>query len=84
LLQWSGDGRAIFLRGSADAELKIYRLDLRTGTRRLWKDLTPPYAAGIIDIGTDPGQVRMTPDGRSYVYTLWTAPGELYMAEGLK
>ena len=84
LLQWSGDGRAIFLRGSADAELKIYRLDLRTGVRRLWKDLTPSYAAGIIDIGTDPGQVRMTPDGHSYVYTLWTALGELYMAEGLK
>ncbi len=84
LLQWSGDDRAIFVRASADAELKIYRLDLRTGTRRLWKDLTPPYAAGIIDIGTDPGQVRMTPDGRSYVYTLWTALGELYTAEGLK
>jgi eukaryotic-like serine/threonine-protein kinase len=84
LLQWSGDGRAIFLRGSADAELKIYRLDLRTGARQLWKDLTPPYAAGIIDIGTDPGQVRMTPDGRSYVYTFWTALGELYVAEGLK
>lgn len=83
LLQWSGDGRAIFLRGSADAELKIYRLDLRTGTRRLWKDLTPE-AAGIIDIGTDPGQVRITPDGSSYVYTFWTALGELYIAEGLK
>jgi eukaryotic-like serine/threonine-protein kinase len=84
LLQWSGDGRAIFLRGSADAELKIYRLDIRTSTRRLWKDLTPPFAAGIIDIGSDPGQVRITPDGQSYVYTLWTAPGELYVAEGLK
>src|SRR4030095_2989566 len=60
LLQWRGDGRAIFRRGSEDAELKISRLDLRTGTRRLWKDLTPPYAAGIIDFGTDPGQVRMT------------------------
>jgi len=84
LLQWSGDGHAIFVRGPADAQLKIYRLDLRTGTRRLWKDLTPPYAAGIIDIGTDPGQVRITPDGQWYVYTLWTAVGELYMAEGLK
>jgi len=81
LLQWSRD--AIFLRGGADAELKIFRLDLRTGLRKLFKDLTPRDAAGIIDIGSDPGQVRITPDGQSYVYTLWTAVGELYVVEGL-
>src|SRR5262249_49465203 len=51
LLQWSADGRSIFLRSTGDAELKIYRLDIRTGTRRLWKELTPPSAAGVIDIG---------------------------------
>ncbi len=84
LLQWSRDGRAIFLRGPGDSELKIYRLDIRTGIRRLWKELTPPYAAGVIDMGTDPGQVRITPDGHSYIYTFWTALGELYIAEGLK
>jgi hypothetical protein len=38
----------------------------------------------MIGIGIDPGQVRITPDGQSYVYTFWTAPGELYLAEGLK
>jgi Tol biopolymer transport system component len=84
LLQWSGDGRSIFLRGAGDTELRIYRLDIRTGSRRLWKNLKPPYAAGMIGIGIDPGQVRITPDGQSYVYTFWTAPGELYLAEGLK
>jgi len=83
LLQWSGDGRAIFLRDPGDTELKIYRLDLRTGTRKLWKELTPPYAAGLIGIGADPGQVRITPDGQSYVYTFWTAEAALYLAEGL-
>jgi serine/threonine protein kinase/Tol biopolymer transport system component len=85
LLQWSGDGRAIFLRGPGDAELKIYRLDLKTGTRQLWKKPTPPYAAGLFVIGTDdPGQVRITPDGQSYVYTFFTGSNELYLAEGLK
>src|SRR5262249_34460211 len=84
LLQWSADGHAIFLRAAGDTELKIYRLDLKTGTRQLWKDLTPSNVAGLIGIGTDPGQVRITPDGQTYVYTYWTAQGELYMAEGLK
>jgi Tol biopolymer transport system component len=83
LLQWSGDGHAIFLRDPGDAELKIYRLDLRTGTRKLWKELTPPYAAGLIGIGADPGQVRITPDGQSYVYTFWIDEAALYLAEGL-
>src|SRR5262245_8940396 len=82
-LQWSGDGHAIFLRDPGDTKLKIYRLDLRTGTRKLWKELTPPYAAGLIGIGADPGQVRITPDGQSYVYTFWTDESALYMAEGL-
>ena len=84
LLQWSNDGGAIFLRGPGDTELNIYRLDIKTGTRQLWKQLTPPYPAGLIGIGADPGQVRITPDGQAYVYTFWTAPGELYLAEGLK
>ncbi len=64
--------------------MKIYRLDIRTGTRRRWKELTPPYAAGIIGMGTDPGQVRITPDGQSYGYNFWTAPGELDLGERLK
>jgi serine/threonine protein kinase/Tol biopolymer transport system component len=84
LLQWSNDGGAIFLRGPGDTELNIYRLDIKTGTRQLWKQLTPPYPAGLIGIGADPGQVRITPDGQAYVYTFWTAPGELYLAERLK
>jgi len=84
LLQWSSDGRAIFLRGLDSKELKIYRLDLRNGTKTLWKDLTPPNPAGLMSIGENPGQVRISPDGKSYVYTVWTSLGELYMVDGLR
>lgn len=83
LLQWSRDG-AIFLRAPDDMKLSIYKLDLKTGTRTLWKQLTPPYPAGLIGIGADPGEIRMTPDGQSYAYTFWTALNELYVIEGLK
>ena len=84
LLQWSSDSRAIFLRGPEEMEVKIYRLDLQTGVKRLWKQLTPPYPTGLIGIGADSGQVRITPDGQSYAYTFWFFPSELYVAEGLK
>ena len=84
LLQWSSDGRAIFLRDSDDTRLSIYKLDLKTGTRTLWKQLSPPYPAGLVGIGADPGEIRITPDGQSYVYTFWTGLAELYLIEGLK
>jgi hypothetical protein len=83
-LQWSADGRELFVREAGNLTLRIDRLDLATGARRLWKELTPPDPTALIDIGSDPGQVRVTPDGKSYAYTHWTFDGELYLAEGLK
>ena len=84
LLQWSADGRSLFLRGAGDLLLKIYKLEIASGRRELWKELTPPDPAGLIDIGSSIGEVRITPDGKFYVYTTWTMPGELYIVEGLK
>ena len=45
-----------------------------------------PSTPGAINLisGQTNGAVRITPDGKSYVYTYWTNPGELYLAEGLK
>ncbi len=84
LLQWSGDGRVLFVRGAGDLILKILKLDLSSGRRQLWKELTPPDPAAVIGLATDPNQVRLTPDGKSYVYTSWTFPSELYLVQGLK
>jgi eukaryotic-like serine/threonine-protein kinase len=83
-LQWSADGRFLYVREAGNLALRIYRLDVTTGARQLWKALVPPDPAVLIDIGSDPGQVRITPDGTSYAYTYWTFDGELYLAEGLK
>ena len=84
LLQWSGDGRSLFIREAGNLVLRIHRLDVATGDRRIWKELVPPDPTVVIDIGSDPGQVRMTADGKSYAYTYWTFEGELYLAQGLK
>jgi Tol biopolymer transport system component len=84
LLQWSSDGRSLLVREAGNLVLRIHRLDLTNGDRRLWKELVPPDPTVLIDIGSDPGQVRITPDGKSYAYTYWTFDGELYLAQGLK
>jgi hypothetical protein len=83
-LQWSADGRDLFVREADNLALRIFRLDLSTGARRFWKELVPPDPTVLIDIGSDPGQIRLTPDGKSYAYTYWTFEGDLYLAEGLK
>ena len=44
----------------------------------------PPNPTVVTGIGSDPGQVRITPDGKSYAYTYWTFEGELYLARGIK
>jgi serine/threonine protein kinase/Tol biopolymer transport system component len=83
-LQWSADGRALYIREAGNLVLRIHRLDLATGARQLWKELVPPDPTVLIDIGSDPGQIRISPDGKSYAYTYWTFEGELYLAQGLQ
>ena len=62
-LQWSADGRFLYVREAGNLVLRIYKLDLTTGNRQFWKESGPPDPSVLIDIGSDPGQVRMTPDG---------------------
>jgi hypothetical protein len=82
-LQWSADG-ALFTREPGNLVLRIDKLDLTSGSRQFWKELVSSDPAVLIDIGSDPGQIRITPDGKSYAYTYWTFEGELYLAQGLQ
>jgi dipeptidyl aminopeptidase/acylaminoacyl peptidase len=84
LLQWSVDGRFLFVREAGNLVLRVHKLDLAGGRRQFWREFVPPDPTVVVDIGSDPGQIRITPDGRSYAYTYWTFEGELYVAEGLK
>ena len=59
------------------------RLDLASGSRKLLKKIVPD-PVGMIGLEVKPGGIKITPDGKSYVYTYWTALGELFLMEGLK
>jgi serine/threonine protein kinase len=84
LIQWSADGRFLYVKGSNQSYLELFRIDLINGTRQPWKKLEVPDKVGFVGIQNGPGAIRITPDGKSYVYTSWQALGELYIAEGLK
>jgi serine/threonine protein kinase len=80
LLRWSADGRALLLWRSSDSPLWIFRLDLATGEKTLFREIRFPDPAGIYTTTT----LVMTPDGGSYVYSYGRMLSTLYLVEGLK
>jgi len=84
LVQWGSDGNTLYIRGTEENPLTLYRLDLQTGKRALWKQLHPAEEAGFLEFGQGPRSgVRVTPDGRRLVYSYWTRQADLYLGEGL-
>ncbi len=81
-LRFDGTGSHLFVRidGGAEPSARIARLDLRTGKQEPWLEIRPPDVAGVLSIFV----VYLTPDGRSYVYSLPRRLSSLYLVEGLR
>jgi Tol biopolymer transport system component/predicted Ser/Thr protein kinase len=79
-VSWSQDGRAVFLSRTGEIPAKIYKLELATGKKSVWKQIVPVDATGVSTIGP----VLMTPDGKTYAYGFHRTLGDLYLVEGLK
>ncbi len=73
-------GRYIFGALRQEIPLKVYRFDLETGEKQLWKELAPTDRAGVYNLG----QLSLTPDARWYVYSYVRDLSDLYIVEGLK
>ena len=78
-ISWSQDGRSIFVYQPGDVPAKVFRLDLSSGKKTLWKQLVPGDSAGVATI--DP--ILVTPDGKTFVYGFHRTLADLYMVEGL-
>jgi len=79
-INWSQDNRSIYLYRAGEVPAKVYRLELATGKRTVWKQIAPLDPTGVSTIGP----IRMTPDGKTYVYGFHRTVGDLYLVEGLK
>jgi Tol biopolymer transport system component len=77
LVQWSADGKAIYVRGGEEQPLTLYRVVLGTGRRERFRELAPPDLTGFLEYGTGPRGVRLTPDGRFHAYTFFTDSNRL-------
>ena len=59
---------------------QVTRVDVASGRREAWKQLTPLDPAGVFSI--DP--VRLSADGKSYVYSYRRLLSELFLVDGLR
>ncbi len=78
-LQWSADGRSLFIGRGGTTSATIYRFDLASGKRQLWKALTPAVRSGLLSVVP----AVVTRSGNAYAYFYATTLSDLYLAKGL-
>ena len=78
-LRFSEDGRSLFV-WKRDLPARVYRVDLETGIRELWKELMPVDPGGVERISN----VVVTPDAKSYAYTFSRLLSDLFVVEGVE
>ncbi|HSE41582.1 MAG TPA: hypothetical protein VLH08_12545, partial [Acidobacteriota bacterium] len=79
-LEWTSDGRGVFVARIQRIPIEIWQVELDSGKRTLFKEITPPDPSGIAG-GLN---VLITPDGKSYAYTYRRVLSDLYLAPGLE
>ncbi len=79
-IRWAADGRSLYVHRPGDLPARVYRLDLASGQRTLWRQLMPSDSAGVRSINP----IVMTPDGKTYVYGYHRILSDLYLVEGVK
>jgi len=79
-INFSSDGHSIYLYRTGEVPGKVYRVDLTSGKKSVWKEIAPLDPTGVSTIGP----ILITPDGKTYAYGFHRTVGDLYLVEGLK
>jgi Tol biopolymer transport system component len=80
IVLWLPDANAVLIYRTNELPGRIYRVNLDTGERTPWRDLTPPDPTGIYRVG----RMRMSTDLQAYAYTYYMQLVDLHVVEGLK
>ena len=77
---WSADGRSLWLIRRGEVPAQVWRLEIASGRRHLWKTLVPRDPAGAYSII----EFETTPSGHAYFYSYTRLLSQLYLVRGLK
>jgi hypothetical protein len=61
-----------------DGKLSIFRVEVSTGKKDLWRELKPPEPGAVFF-----GPVALSADGKSYAFSFQRDLAVLYLATGL-
>jgi hypothetical protein len=79
-IQWSADGAALyFRRRGGEMPLRVHRLDLASGQKSLWREVSIADRAGVLAISS----VLVTKDGRHYVIAYNRVLSDLFLVTGI-
>ncbi len=76
-VQWSTDSRLLYVYDMTSRPLRVDLYDVDTGRRRPWKQI--PIDESLLQV-----RLRVSPDGRTYVYDGRSVFSELCLVEGLR
>jgi Tol biopolymer transport system component/predicted Ser/Thr protein kinase len=79
-VRFSPDGRTLFVQTRGGIPSRVYRYDVVSGKKELWKELAPADAAGLNSIS----RFVVTPDGKTYAYSYVRVLSYLQLVEGMK
>ncbi|MGZ7077960.1 MAG: protein kinase domain-containing protein [Thermoanaerobaculia bacterium] len=77
---WTADGQSLYVFRRGEIPARIYRANVRTGAKTLWRELVPPDSTGLESML----RIQITPDEQAYAYSSVVRLSTLYVATGLK
>ena len=79
-VQWSPDGRFLYIHRGGGFPAKIWKFEIATGRRELLREIAPSDSAGVTSIE----QIFLTKDARTLVYGYYHNLSDLYVVSNLK
>jgi hypothetical protein len=79
-IQWSSDAAALLVYRPTALPAQVFRVNLATGARELWKEFTPTDPAGVYKIAP----ICVTAEGNAYAYDALRMLSDMYVADGLR
>jgi Tol biopolymer transport system component len=76
---WSPDGRGVYVYRHGELPAGVFKVDVQTGRRDLWKQIQPRNGYGTSGLA----QLKIAPNG-AYAYSYNQSLDDLYLVEGLK
>jgi hypothetical protein len=77
---FSADGKFLWAFHRGEIPAQVFRIEIATGRRELWKTLWPPDPAGVYSIIN----FKITPRGDTYFYSYAGVLSQLYLVRGLR